>query len=90
MARRRPYLFGMVCVMVMNCSRRSKVSLTAGEFSCSKMSMAGSVEVLEVVGVAWDDFLVVLGLSYWRCGFSLVSFPKVDFRWSRGHSFGVA
>ncbi|GFY68841.1 hypothetical protein TNIN_437001 [Trichonephila inaurata madagascariensis] len=66
MARRRPYLVGMVCAMVMNCSRRSNVSLTAGVLTCSKMPVAGSVGVLEVEGVAWDDFLVVLELSCWR------------------------
>ncbi|GFY58584.1 hypothetical protein TNIN_253291 [Trichonephila inaurata madagascariensis] len=66
MTRRRPYFVGMVCAIVMNSSRRSKVSLTAEEFSCTKMSMAGSVEVLVVVGVAWDDFLEELGLGCWR------------------------
>ncbi|GFQ80724.1 hypothetical protein TNCT_419181 [Trichonephila clavata] len=58
MARRRPYLVGIVVAILINSSRSWKVSLTAGVFSWLKRSSLGSV-----VEEAWGEFLEVLGLD---------------------------
>ncbi|GFQ88571.1 hypothetical protein TNCT_88641 [Trichonephila clavata] len=59
MARRRPYLVGIVVAILMNSSRSLNVSWTAGDFNWLKRSSSGSVVEEE----AWGEFLEVLGLG---------------------------